>query len=449
VTNRVSIYKALMVESVNGPVTTTIQGYLDQGRMGPIFSSNSVRCVYLTNGAILNGFTLTNGSALDSGGGVYCESAAAQVTNCILVSNSVPNLGGGACSGTILYCNFAGNSGPAGGGGAYGCVLSNCTFVANTSRNYGGGADNSTLWNCILATNRAALGGGAGRSELHNCQMFGNVAEDEGGGGARDSTLDNCLLVGNNGGRFGGGACHSTLNNCTVVGNFANWGGGVDQIALTNSIVYDNTADYTNPNTRDSTLDHCCTTPEGGPACITNAPLFIDASAGNFRLATNSPCINSGNNAALNANSDLDDNARVKGGVVDIGAYEFQAPGSVISYAWLQQYGLPNDGSVDYTDPDHDGHNTWQEWIAGTDPTNSASVLRMFNPEATNDPAGIIVTWQSVPERLYDLQRSTNLISQPAFSVIQAAIPGEADTTSFCDTNPIESTAVFYRVTIH
>ncbi len=450
VTNRVSIARALTVESVNGPATTIIQGFLDQGRMGPIFSPNCVRCAYLTNGAALIGFTLTNGAASDSGngGGVYCESQAALVTNCLLVSNSVPNLGGGACNGTLLNCTFAGNSGGS-GGGAYGSVLSNCTFLVNSSGFYGGGADSSTLWNCTLSTNRAFLGGGAGRSDVNNCQLFGNVAEGEGGGGARDSTLNNCLLVGNDGGRFGGGACHSALNNCTVVGNFASWAGGVDQIALTNCIVYDNTAEFTNPNTRDSTLDHCCTTPETGPGCITNAPLFIDAAAGNFRLATNSPCINGGNNGVVNASADLDGNARIKGGAVDIGAYEFQAPGSIISYAWLQQYGLPNDGSADYADPDQDGHNTWQEWIAGTDPTDGASVLKMLNPAVTNNPAGIIVSWQSVPERLYDLQRSTNLSLQPAFSLIQTNIPGEADTTSFCDTNAAESATVFYRVTVH
>src|SRR3954470_15930119 len=65
VTNRVAINKALTVQSVHGAATTIILGYLDQGRMGPIFSPNCVRCAYLTNGAALIGFTLTNGATSD------------------------------------------------------------------------------------------------------------------------------------------------------------------------------------------------------------------------------------------------------------------------------------------------------------------------------------------------------------------------------------------------
>src|SRR5207245_3856901 len=154
----------------------------------------------------------------------------------------------------------------------------------------------------------------------------------------------------------------------------------------------------------------------GGFSNITNAPLFVDQADGNFRLQANSPCINAGLNAYAPAGLDLDRHPRIVGGTVDIGAYEFQGPASVISYAWLQQYGLPTDGSADFSDPDHDGLNNLQEWRCGTDPTNARSALRMLAPAtAGTPPGGLTVSWQSEAGVNYFLERSTNLTASPAF----------------------------------
>ena len=62
ITNRVVITNAVSLQSVNGSAVTFIDG------------GNSVRGVYLTNGAALTGFTVLNGKATTTyGGGVYCE----------------------------------------------------------------------------------------------------------------------------------------------------------------------------------------------------------------------------------------------------------------------------------------------------------------------------------------------------------------------------------------
>ncbi len=80
---------------------------------------------------------------------------------------------------------------------------------------------------------------------------------------------------------------------------------------------------------------YCCTTPlpANGIGSLTNARLFVDYAGGNLRLQSNSPCINAGLNAYAPGATGLDGNPRIVRGTVDIGAYEFHGPGSVISYA--------------------------------------------------------------------------------------------------------------------
>jgi hypothetical protein len=266
-------------------------------------------------------------------------------------------------------------------------------------------------------------------------------------------TAINCLIASNvvniilpTAGAQGGGAYAATLSNCTVVANSSSsQGGGVDEShTILNCIIYYNLSSV-GPNINGGgVFTNCCTTPlpPSGADNLTNAPLFVDLAGGDFHLQSNSPCINAGNNAYVTGLSDLDGNPRIVSGTVDLGAYEYQTPVSKLSYAWLDEYGLPITPGIDTSDWDGTGFNVYQDWIAGLNPTNPASVLALQAPATTNT-TGITVTWYSVNTRTYYLQSSTNL---PAFITIQSNIIGQASTTSYTDTTATNGGPYFYRV---
>jgi hypothetical protein len=116
----------------------------------------------------------------------------------------------------------------------------------------------------------------------------------------------------------------------------------------------------------------------------------------------------------------------------------------VISYAWLQQYGLPTDGSADFADPDADGHTTWQEWRCGTCPTNPLSALRLLS--ASQAGANVTVTWQSVAGVSYFLEHSTGLEATSCFTLLATNVTGLPATTTYTDTNAAKLAPLFYRV---
>lgn len=431
---------AITLLSVNGSAVTWIDG------------NHTASCASLADGDVLTGFTLTNGYA-SSGGGVACATTNVFISNCLLVSNTGWNVyGGGAYSGSLSNCVLNDNLAQMGGAGAFSSVLNDCTISGNynteVSGGDGGGAFLCTLNHCVLLNNRAGWGGGADACNLDNCLVAGKTAVNN---------------YGSYGEALGGGLCFCSATNCTIVNNVVDYnfypnssalGGGVYLGTSVNCIIYANRLDkvgfanFVDNYDDGGTFDNCCTTPlpAGGLNNFTNAPGFVNQSGGDYHLQSTSPCINAGNNMYTNTTADLDGSPRVVGGTVDIGAYEYQSPKSLISYAWLMQYGLPTDGSVDHVDLDGTAFNVYQDWIAGLNPTNPASVLAMLAPPATNNSSGIAVSWQSVGGINYDLLRSTNLTAPGSFITIAANLSGQAGTTSYVDTTATNNVPYFYRV---
>src|ERR1019366_9787816 len=72
--------------------------------------------------------------------------------------------------------------------------------------------------------------------------------------------------------------------------------------------------------------------------------------------------------------------------------------------AWL----LSNFGTTNINasaDPDHDGMSNLQEYLAGTDPNNASSILRITAESFSSGGTAANLTWSSVPSRFYYLQK--------------------------------------------
>ncbi|MCH9021548.1 MAG: right-handed parallel beta-helix repeat-containing protein, partial [Planctomycetes bacterium] len=182
--------KAITVRSASGDPNDTI---IDGGAAGSVVNCSNGE----TATTVLDGFTITNGSATN-GGGMFNNGASPTVTNCTFSGNSA-TFGGGMSN--------TGNSSP---------TVTNCTFVGNTAR--GGGMYNltssPTVTNCTFSGNTADFGGGmfnvnSSSPTVTNCTFSGNTATNEGGGmwnkTGSSPTVMNCTFSGNSATTNGGG----------------------------------------------------------------------------------------------------------------------------------------------------------------------------------------------------------------------------------------------------
>ncbi len=374
VTNRVVITNAVRLVSVDGPTATVIAGLASptgdpaNGGLG----EGTVRCLRLSGGGQVSGFTLTNGftrwtsgissSADYSGGGAYCADTGVLISNCVVAgckaacygggirggtvrnsvigSNEVRNnygLGGGIYKGNVHNSAIRANS--AGSGGGYASdgtsEAARACLIADNVAQTGGGGYRGMYYDCLF-TNNAAEGGTSGdgggfymptgftpASALYRCRLVANQASHNGGGACGSATYYSCSFSGNEAEANGGGVYGGTLEYCSVLGNRAAYGGGALGSDAYYSLLYYNTASLYGDNTRACAVYGCCSFPAGDGVIVTNAPLV--AGFASPHLLPGSPCIDAGDYRAWVSGSeglDLDGEARLDGPVPDLGADE-------------------------------------------------------------------------------------------------------------------------------
>ena len=270
--------KSILSGDLNGDDATTGKG---ENSYHVILNDNNG---LTTSNSLLDGFTITGGNAFGSddgsGGGMYNRSSSPSLTN-VTFENNLAGSGGGmrnrSSSPSLINCNFLGNQATLGGGGMSNFFSSpsliNCNFLGNYAAYIGGGMDNfsssPSLINCSFSGNQSGSSGGMENKDsspiLKNCIMWGNSSE------VRNSNSSPTYT--------------KTLVKGLAVGSFQG----------------------------------------------TENPLFVSqpsvglGTAGDLRLRPCSPAINAGNNTDNATDTDLDDNSRIFGTTIDLGAYEYQS----------------------------------------------------------------------------------------------------------------------------
>jgi hypothetical protein len=313
-----------------------------------VFSNSS-----LNTTAILDGFTIRDANA-----------------NFDLVGNDNRSLGGGIlnngqngglCTPTIRNCLFTNNSALFGGGifdhgqngGNASPVITNCIFIANNATGGGGAIDNFGY-------------NGNASPTITNSIFYGNTATDRagamycwgGGGGNASPVILNSVFINNS--SFDGGAIV-----CDRL-NFSSGSSGTATPNVRNCIFWGNTASGTGPQfitfggaTFTATYSVIDITSQNAPHIISgpgtgnifSAPSFLNianaigpdncwlTSDDGLQLQLSSQGVDAGNNTGVPA-TDIRGYSRISNGIVDMGAYEFNA--AVVPVGFFGFYGRAN-----------------------------------------------------------------------------------------------------------
>lgn len=269
---------------------------IDGSGQGPVISALS-----FTQACVIDGFTIQNGNS-SNGGGVYCFDAAITIANNRIINNSSSQCGAGMMTvrGTVSIVNN---------------VIAHNTVVGLGQSAYGAGiysfAGTPVIANNLITDN----------SVTGNYAFGAGMMCDSGSPIITGNTIAKNFVSGTSMNEGGGIWCMNsspTIADNIIVFNtsgiFRNASSTSGTVTMHYNDVFGNTlGDYVG-----------VADPTGSNGNRKQDPLFVLSSAGNYHLASGSPCIGVGDNSAAGIPAlDIDGEARIAGGTVDLGADEY------------------------------------------------------------------------------------------------------------------------------
>ena len=270
--------KEIVLKSRNGPGNCIIDGGTNGNRIFSIVNKE-------TFNTEISGFTIQNATN-SVGSAIYViDNSYVTVKNCVIKNCS----SSGTWTRPAIALGHAYNNGPHSPAGIkmYDCILEgNSSYYGGAVFNAESGSTISVFERCIFRNNTGYYGSaifGAKNSLIKNCLFYSNNSTNSNGG-----------VISNEGG-------HPTILNCTFANNNAHVirrNDAMDTTFIINSIVYNNkglSAELSNSNTLQVSYTLSDIIISGQGNLNNNNPNFVNPSAGNYGLSSNSPCIDSGN----------------------------------------------------------------------------------------------------------------------------------------------------------
>jgi parallel beta-helix repeat protein len=356
--------KAIEVKSEGGPATTIIDG----GLVDVVVTITSQE----TTSSVLSGFTVTRGL----GGAIRTGyESSPTISGNVVTGNRV-------CGGAGIAAIWIANGGspvvkdnwissnrcdPGVGGAGIAILSSSATSGPQILRNVISNHFESGIY---------ILGGGIGTIQGNTIKENGSAFQSDGGGisigNFSDVNIINNVIVGNTARRGGGiswlvpsGTRGPLLINNTIADNDSAQGSGIfadgfdAQALIVNNIIVAKTGqsavfcgdfnDLNSPifkfndvySSSDTRYAGICADQTGLNGNISPDPIFVNPSVGDFHLQAGSPAINAGTNSAPNLPvTDKDGRPRVMGGVVDMGAFEFEFSAPSTPIPTVGEWGL-------------------------------------------------------------------------------------------------------------